>query len=110
MARTSRETAQMFQNAYDKSKEFIGTVTEESRAAYDEARRWVPKHPTAFAVSASVVACAGVFGYVVGRRRARAVAYRNSFSAAMKRAPELDFGPVFRFVKLWLLYRIAAKA
>ena len=105
MARTSKDTAEMFQNAYDRSREFVGTVTQESRAAYDQARQWVPKHPTAVAVSASVAACAGVFGYVLGRQRA--LASRSRFSAAMDRAPQIDLGPFFRFIKVWLLYRIA---
>ena len=108
MARTSNETAEMFQNAYDRSRAFVGTVTEESRAAYDEARRWVPKHPTAVAVSASVAVCAGVFGYVLGRQRARANSSR--FAATLERAPEIDLAPFFRFIKVWLLYRIAVRA
>lgn len=109
MARISKENAERVQIAYDKSKEFIGTVTQESRAAYEEARQWVPKHPTAVAVSASVALCAGAFGYVLGRqRRARSVAERGL--SALERAPEIDLGPFFRFFKLWMLYRIAAKA
>jgi len=108
MARTSKETVEMFQKAYDKSKEFVGTVSQESRAAYDEARQWVPKHPTAVAVSASVAVCAGAFGYVLGRQHARA--NRSRFAATLERAPEIDLGPFFRFIKVWLLYRIAAKA
>lgn len=109
MARTSRETAERLQGAYDKSKEFIGTVTEESRAAYEEARQWVPKHPTAVAISASVAFCAGAIGYALGRQR-RAEATRRTLSAALERAPEFDLAPFFRFIKLWMLYRIAAKA
>jgi ElaB/YqjD/DUF883 family membrane-anchored ribosome-binding protein len=109
MARTSKQTAEKLQVAYDRSKDFIGTVTQESRAAYEEARQWVPKHPTAVAVSASVAFCAGAFGYVLGRQR-RAQADRSSLSTALERAPEIDLGPFFRFVKIWMLYRIAAKA
>src|SRR5215831_8063643 len=101
MARTSKETVEMFQNAYDKSKAFVGTVSQESRAAYDEARQWVPKRPTAVAVSASVAVCAGVFGYVLGRQQG-ARANRSRFSAALGRAPEIDLGPFFRFIKVWL--------
>jgi|KBSMisStaDraftv2_1062788.scaffolds.fasta_scaffold41585_4 hypothetical protein len=108
MGRTSRETVERFQGAYDKSKEFIGTVTQESRAAYEEARQWVPKHQTAVAISASVAFCAGVFGYALGRQRR--AANRKTLSAALERAPEFDLGPFFRFIKLWMLYRIAAKA
>ena len=109
MARTSKETVQMFQSAYDKSKDFIGTVKDESRAAYDEARRWAPEHPKALAVSASVAVCAAAFGYTLGRRWSRSAAERR-ISAVMDRAPELDLAPFFRFIKLWMLYRIAAKA
>jgi ElaB/YqjD/DUF883 family membrane-anchored ribosome-binding protein len=108
MARTSKETAEMFQNAYDKSRQFIGTVKHESRAAYKEARQWVPEHPTAIAVSASVALCAGAFGYALGRQRARSE--KGRFSAALERTPEIDLGTFFRFIKLWMLYRIAAKA
>ena len=108
MARTSKDTVEMFQNAYDKSREFVGTVTQESRAAYNEARQWVPKHPTAVAVTASVAVGAGVFGYLLGRQRG--LAHRSRLSAALDRAPEFDLAPFFRFVKVWLLYRIAAKA
>jgi len=108
MARTSKETAEMFQNAYDRSREFMGTVKKESRAAYKEARQWVPEHPTAIAVSASVALCAGAFGYALGRQRARSE--RSRFAAAFERTPKVDLGPFFRFVKLWMLYRIAGKA
>src|SRR5262249_51810824 len=108
MRRSSRDTVERFQSAYDRSKEFVGTVAEESRAKYDEARQWVPKHPTAVAGSASVALCAGVFGYALGRQRR--AADRRILSAAFERAPEFDLKPFFRFIKLWMLYRIAAKA
>ena len=110
MGRSSKETAERLQDAYDKSREFIGTVTQESRAAYKEARQWVPKHPTAVAVSASVALCAGALGYTLGRQRRSRAAEKRTFAAALGRAPEIDLGPFFRFIKLWLLYRIAAKA
>lgn len=108
MSRTSRETAEMLQGAYDKSREFIGTVTQESRAAYEEARQWIPKHPTAVAISASVALCAVAFGYVLGRQR-HAQADRRGLSATLERTSDMDLGPFFRFIKLWMLYRIAVK-
>jgi len=107
MARSSKDT-EMFQNAYDKSREFIDTVKHESRAAYKEARQWVPEHRTAVAVSASVALCVGAFGYALGRQR-RARSQRSTLSAALERTPEIDLAPFFRFIKLWMLYRIAAK-
>jgi hypothetical protein len=110
MARTSTDPAELLQNAYDKSREFVGTVQEESRAIYDEARRWIPKHPTAVAVSASAALTIGVAGYALGRRRAaRAAAGQGTLSAAVARVPELDLSPFFRFLKLWMLFRVATR-
>ena len=106
MARTSTE--KMFQNAYDKSKDFIGTVKDESRAAYDDVRRWVPDHPTAVAVSASAAVFVGMFAYALGRRNG-ARASRGAVSEAIARTPDLDLTPFFKFLKLWMLYRVAAK-
>jgi hypothetical protein len=110
MARTS-SAEQLFQEAYDKTKDFVDTVKDESRAVYDEARRWVPKHQTAVAVSASAFVSVGLFAYALGRRRrrAQAEAERSTVSAAIARVPELDLSPFFRFVKLWMLYRVATR-
>jgi len=107
MARTN-ETAELFQKAYDKSKDFIGTVKHESRAAYDEARRWVPEHPTAVAVTASAALSVGLLGFVLGRRR-RARERRLFISSAVARAPQLNLSRFFRIASLWMLYRIATR-
>ena len=109
MARSSH-TAQLFQQAYDKSKELVDTVKDESRTMYDEARRWAPQHPTALAVSASAAVSLGLFGFALGRRRrARQEAERTTVSSAIARVPELDLAPIFRFVSLWMLYRVATR-
>jgi hypothetical protein len=109
MARTSTE--ELLGKAYDRSKDFVGTVRDQSRAVYEEARRWAPKHPTALAVSASAAVSVGLLGYAIGRRRrrARAEAERGAISAAMARAPELSLSPFVRFLSLWMLYRVATK-
>jgi hypothetical protein len=108
MARTS--TADLVQEAYDKTKDFVDTVKDESRAMYDEARRWAPKHPTAMAVSASAALSVGLVGYALGRRRwTRTEPERGTRSTAMARVPELDLSPLFRFVSLWMLYRVAVR-
>jgi hypothetical protein len=106
MARTN-ETAELFQKAYDKSKDFIGTVRHESRAAYDEARRWVPEHPTAVAVTASAALSVGFLGFVLGRRRR--ARERGFVSSAVARAPQLNLSRFFRIASLWMLYRIATR-
>lgn len=108
MARTS--TAELLQEAYDKTKDFVDTVKDESRAVYDEARHWVPKHPTAMAVSASAVVSVGLVAYALGRRRStRTEAEKTTVSAAIARVPEVDLSPFFRFVTLWMLYRVATR-
>jgi hypothetical protein len=111
MAQISTDATQMFQNAYGRSKDLIGTVADESRAAYKDVRKWVPQHPTAVAVSASAALSLGALGYALGRRRGRTAARRESLvSTAIARAPQLAVAPFFRFLKLWMLYRIATKA
>ncbi len=88
MARSSTDAAKMFQTAYGKSKDFLGTVKDESRAMYEDARRWMPEHRTAVAVSASAAVCVGVLGYAIGRRRAdRAADDHGAVAAAIERAP-----------------------
>jgi ElaB/YqjD/DUF883 family membrane-anchored ribosome-binding protein len=106
MARTN-ETAELFQKAYDKSKDLIGTVKHESRAAYDEARRWVPEHPTAVAVTATAALSVGLLGFALGRRRR--ARERGIVSAAVARAPQLNLTRFFRIASLWMLYRIATR-
>ena len=107
MARTSTDTAEFVQNAFDRSKDFIHTVKKESRTAYEDVRRWAPQHPTAIAVSASAALCLGAFGYALGRRRSART--ETLSSAAVARAQELDLSPFFRFLKLWMLYRVATR-
>ena len=106
MARTSTE--KMFRNAYEKSKDFIGTVQHESRVAYEDVRRWVPEHRTAVAVSASAALCVGAFGYALGRRNGTR-AHRGPVSAALARTSDVDLAPFFKFLKLWMLYRVASR-
>ena len=103
MARTSTE--RLLRNAYEKSKDFVDTVKDESVAAYEEARRWVPEHRTAVAVSGAAAISVGLMGYALGRKRAQPA--RGPFSNAISRAPELDLSPIFRFLGLWMLYRVA---
>jgi hypothetical protein len=69
----------------------------------------VPEHPTAVA-AVSAVACAGVVGYALGRRRRAQTPDRGTVSAAVARAQELDLAPFFKFLKIWMLYRVATKA
>lgn len=99
----------MFERAYDKSKDVMNVVKRESRAIYGDVRDWVPEHLTAVAVSAVVSAAA--LGYTLGRRRrAQTPPSTGTVSAAVARAQELDLAPFFKFLKIWMLYRVATKA
>jgi len=106
MARTSTEEA--LRNAFEKSKDFVDTVKDESRAMYEEARRWVPEHRTAVAVTGAAAVSVGMLGYALGRRRAENA--KGPIAKAFSRAPEADLSPIFKFLGLWMLYRVAARA
>jgi len=94
MAATS-EAEVFVRKAYDKSKDFVGTVKDQSSAVYEDARRWVPEHRTALAVSASAAISAGLVGYAIGRRRRRA---ENVF-AVIGRPLALVLSPFFKMLK-----------
>lgn len=100
---TSTDAAELLHTAFDKSKEFVDTIKQDSRAAYEEARRWVPKHPTAAAVSATAAVSVGLIGYAIGRRG------RPERKRVFDRAPDFDLSPFFRLFGLWMLYRIATR-
>jgi len=94
MAVTS-EAEVFVRKAYDKSKDLVSTVKDQSSAVYEDARRWVPEHPTALAVSASAVLSAGIVGYALGRRRSRA----ENVSAVMGRALGAVLSPFSKLLK-----------
>ena len=91
----TREAEVFVRKAYDKSKDFVSTVKDQSSAVYDEARRWVPDNRTALAVSASAALSAGFVGYALGRRRRRA---ENVF-AVIGRPFAVVLSPLFKLLK-----------
>jgi hypothetical protein len=94
MAATT-EAEVFVRKAYDKSKDLVTTVKDQSSAVYDDARRWVPEHRTALAVSASAAISAGLVGYALGRRRRRA---ENMF-AVIGRPFAVILSPFFKMLK-----------
>jgi hypothetical protein len=104
----SRQASQVFRNTYTKSKDLIDTVADQSGELYGDLRRWVPEHRTAVAWSAAAAVGMAGLGYLIGRgRAAEAAEERRSLPAV--RMPELDIAPFFKFVSLWMLYRVATR-
>jgi hypothetical protein len=100
---TSADAAELLHTAFDKSKEFVDSIKQDSRAAYEEARHWVPNHPTAVAVSASAAVSLGLIGYAIGRRG------RPERRRFFERTPDFGLSPFFRLFGLWMLYRVATR-
>ncbi|HKF69164.1 MAG TPA: hypothetical protein VKB36_21615 [Vicinamibacterales bacterium] len=94
MAATS-EAEVFVRKAYDKSKDLVSTVKDQSSAVYEDARRWVPEHRTALAVSASAAISAGLVGYALGRRRRRA----DNVFAVIGRPFAVILSPFFKMLK-----------
>jgi hypothetical protein len=88
----------------------VDTVGKQSGQLYDDLRRWVPKHQTAVSVSAATAVGLGAIGYMIGRRRAR-VAVKQQARAIWQsaRMPDLGMAPFFKFMSLWMLYRVATR-
>jgi hypothetical protein len=109
MAATSRDAAKIFYRTYNRSKDLIGNFAQESGSRFEDLRRWVPSHPTAVAVSASAAVSVGILGFLLGRRRQAPQTVTEKAFASAARMPELDIAPFFKFLKLWMLYRVATK-
>jgi hypothetical protein len=88
----------------------MDTVAGQSGELYEDLRRWVPKHQTAVSVSAATAVGLGIVGYMIGRRRARA-AVKQQAQAMWRsvRMPDLGMAPFFKFMSLWMLYRVATR-
>jgi hypothetical protein len=91
----------------------MDNVAEQSGQLYGDLRRWIPKHPTAVTVFASTAVGLGVAGYLMGRSRTRPVPQSRMSSALSSisdlRMPELGMAPFFKFLSLWMLYRVATR-
>ncbi len=109
MAASSRDAAKILYKTYNRSKDLIGNFAQESGNRFEDLRRWMPNHPTAVAVSASAAVGVGIVGFLLGRRRRAPQTVTEKTLASAARLPELDIAPFFKFLKLWMLYRVATK-
>jgi hypothetical protein len=110
MATEFAQTSEQFSRLYDQSRHLFNDVAGRTKHLYEDAREWVPEHQRT--VWALTGACAGacLLGYLAGRsaRQERTLA-AQTVSATGGQLPELDVRPIFRFISLWMLYRVATK-
>jgi hypothetical protein len=101
--------------AYERSKDVLGTVADETQDLYRDARAWVPDHYGQVAILSSAAVGVCLLGYFAGRRSRGTPATQSRSSPLQERAaqavnlPEFDVTPFFKFLKLWMLYRVATK-
>ncbi|CAN5519401.1 hypothetical protein BH23ACI1_BH23ACI1_25780 [soil metagenome] len=110
MTATRTAATETLSQAYDRSRDVFGVVASETQDLYESARAWVPKHYGTVAVLSSAAAGVGLVGYLAGRRSRPAPARApQRAQAALPALPELDIAPFFKFLKLWMLYRVATR-
>jgi hypothetical protein len=98
--------------AYERSKDVLEDASDKAKVLYRDAREWVPEHRSAVAVVSSGVIGCYLLGYLSGRaRRRQALPARppEMITTLRGQIPELDLKPFFRFVSLWMLYRVATR-
>lgn len=108
---TARQTgaSEKLSYIYDKSRDAIDAAAGEAQVLYEKVRPWLPDRTGAVVLSSAVGA--GLLGYLAGRRSRARAARRTQPTVAAALAPvsELDIAPFFKFLKLWMLYRVATK-
>jgi hypothetical protein len=110
------DASEKLAQAYERSRDVLGTVAGETKDLYHDARTWLPDNYGRVVVLTSAAAGVGLIGYLVGRRSRsmRATAPRPGPLREMgavhpEHVPEFDIAPFFKFLKLWMLYRVATK-
>lgn len=117
MATQLKTTSENLSKAFERSKDVFGDVTDRAKDLYSDAQRWVPEHRGTVALVSAAAVGFCLIGYSAGRRSqrrssARRVSgpLREAASAVPGQFGEIDLAPVFKFLKLWMLYRVATRA
>lgn len=102
-----------FSRLYEHSRPVFDEVADRTKHMYEDAREWVPEHRGTVATVSAVAAGAGLLGYLLGRSGRQPQSLPEQMASAAtgirSQAPELDIRPIFRFVSLWMLYRVATR-
>jgi hypothetical protein len=99
---------------YEYSRPVLDEVADRTKQLYEGARTWVPEHQRTVATASAIAAGACLLGYLIGRsgrqrRQPHPEQVGHAAAGVRSHMPELDIRPVFRFVSLWMLYRVATR-
>ena len=115
MATSLKHATENLSKAYARGEQVFGEVAETTKGLYREGQRWLPEHYREVAIVSATALGACLVGFAAGRTRTRsaavALAETPKQSAAAERGllAEMDIAPFFRFLKLWMLYRVATR-
>jgi len=121
MARRLRVFSDRISNGFGQSERLIDDVANKTTRLYRDGTFSIPEHYRAAAMLSATAVASCLVGFAAGRRRHRR--RREQGSTALRPAsqgqapvargpslPEMDLSAVFRFLKLWMLYRVATRA
>jgi hypothetical protein len=113
MATEFAQTSEQFSRLYEQSQHLFDDVADRTKHLYEDAREWVPEHQGTIWALTGIGAGACLLGYLAGRRarqeRTLPSMAAQTVSATRSQMPELDIRPFFKFISLWMLYRVATK-
>jgi hypothetical protein len=115
MAARLTHASDTLSQVYERSKDVLGSVADETNELYHDARTWVPEHYGQVAILSSAAVGVCLLGYLVGRRSRTTPATQSrtrplqEMGAQAVNIPEFDITPFFKFLKLWMLYRVATR-
>lgn len=116
MATQLKTASENLSRAFDRSKDVFGEVTDRAKDTYRDAQHWVPEHRGTVALVSSAAVGLCLIGYFAGRRSHSGHAalpasrqLRETASALPDQLGDIDITPVLKFLKLWMLYRVATR-